>query len=102
MDKILNDIVNIYKDIIHEILNDEYKLNQFVNKVKNNLKKKNKKTFLRNFNTILLENKIPNLDIKIMYTNIQSLKKFLQNLEIREVHLFTIILLILLILFLIK
>lgn len=99
MDKILNDIVNIYKDIIHEILNDEYKLNQFVNKVKNNLKKKNKKTFLRNFNTILLENKIPNLDIKIMYTNIQSLKKFLQNLEIREVHLFTIILLIL---FLIK
>ena len=84
MDKILNDIVNIYKDIIHEILNDEYKLNQFVNKVKNNLKKKNKKTFLRNFNTILLENKIPNLDIKIMYTNIQSLKKFLQNLEIRR------------------
>ena len=84
MDKLLNDILNIYKDIIHEILNDEYKLNQFINRLKNNLKKKNKKIFLRNFKSILLENKITNLDIRIMYTNIKVLEKFLQKLERRR------------------
>ena len=84
MDKLLNDILNIYKDIIHEILNDEYKLNQFINRLKNNLKKKKKKIFLRNFKSILLENKITNLDIRIMYTNIKVLEKFLQKLERRR------------------
>ena len=84
MEKLLNDIVNIYKDIIHEILNDEYKLKQLINRLKNNLKKKNKKIFLRNFNSIIIENEIPNLDITIHYTNIQGLENFLQNLERRK------------------
>lgn len=84
MEKLLNDIVNIYKDIIHEILNDEYKLKQLINRLKNNLKKKNKKIFLRNFNSIIIENEIPNLDITIHYTNIQRLENFLQNLERRK------------------
>ena len=84
MEKLLNDIVNIYKDIIHEILNDEYKLKQLINMLKNNLKKKNKKIFLRNFNSIIIENEIPNLDITIHYTNIQGLENFLQNLERRK------------------
>ena len=84
MEKLLNDIVNIYKDIIHEILNDEYELKQFINILKNNLKKKNKKIFLRNFNSIIIENEIPNLDITIHYTNIQRLENFLQNLERRK------------------
>ena len=81
MEKLLNDIVNIYKDIIHEILNDEYKLKQLINRLKNNLKKKNKKIFLRNFNSIIIENEIPDLNIKTVYTDFRILLNCLQYLE---------------------
>lgn len=59
-------------------------MKQFINILKNNLKKKNKKIFLKNFNSIIIENEIPNLDITIHYTNIQGLENFLQNLERRK------------------
>ncbi|WP_304333429.1 hypothetical protein [Brachyspira innocens] len=81
MEKLLNDIVNIYKDIIYETLNDEYELKQFINILKNNLKKKNKKIFLRNFNSIIIENEIPDLNIKTVYTDFRILLNCLQYLE---------------------
>lgn len=82
MKELLNELIKKNIDFIHKILNDKDVLCKIRDILTYNCPKKERNKLIRELDSIAVENKIPDLNITINYTDTKILENFLKNINI--------------------